>query len=95
MRTNKQSVNSDDNNILNKLKQSKATTLLFTFYFIATKENLNCISKESCLTLFNTLYFVSWPAGQVKPKNNFSEAISACPGQALILNPDNITEYTE
>ena len=37
--------------------------------------------------LFNTLYFVSLPVGQVKPKNNLPEAISACLGQALISNP--------
>ena len=37
--------------------------------------------------LFNTLYFVCLPVGQVKPKNNLPEAISACLGQALISNP--------
>ena len=37
--------------------------------------------------LFNTLYFVSLPVGQVKPKSNLSEAISACLGQALFSNP--------
>ena len=37
--------------------------------------------------LFNTLYFVSFPAEQVKPKNDFPEAISVCLGQALISNP--------
>ena len=37
--------------------------------------------------LFNTLYFVSLPIPQVKPKNNLPEAISACLGQALISNP--------
>ena len=39
---------------------------------------------------FNMLYFVSLPVGQVKPKNNLPEAISACLGQALISNPDFI-----
>ena len=34
--------------------------------------------------LFSTLYFVGLPVGQVKPKNNLPEAISACLGQALI-----------
>ena len=40
--------------------------------------------------LFNTLCFVSLPVGQVKPKNNLPEAISACSGQALISNPGTI-----
>ena len=37
--------------------------------------------------MFNTLYFVNLQVGQVKPKNNLPEAISACLGQALISNP--------
>ena len=37
--------------------------------------------------LFNSLYFVTLPVGQVKLKNNLPEAITACLGQALISNP--------
>ena len=37
--------------------------------------------------LFSMLCFVSLPPGQVWPKNNLCETISACLGQALILNP--------
>ena len=32
--------------------------------------------------LFNTLYFVSLPVGQDKPKNSLPKAISACIRQA-------------
>ena len=37
--------------------------------------------------LFNMLYFVGLPFGQVKQNNNLLEAKSACLGQALISNP--------
>ena len=39
------------------------------------------------MILLDALHFVCMPVGQVKPKNNLPEAIAACFGQALILNP--------
>ena len=38
------------------------------------------------MILFNTLYFVSLPVGQVKPKNNLREEILACLEQAGSVN---------
>ena len=43
--------------------------------------------------LFNALYFVNLPVGQVKPKNNLLEAILGCIGHALISNPDLATSF--
>ena len=83
VRTIKESVYGDDCKVL---KYTKRQLSLLPFYFTATKSGLNCISKQSYLMLFNTLYFVSLPVVQVKPKNNFSEAVSACLWQALITN---------
>ena len=37
--------------------------------------------------LFDMMHFVSFPVGQVKPKNNLPEAVLVCLGQALISNP--------
>ena len=39
--------------------------------------------------LFNMLYFVRLPIGQVEAKNYLPEVISACLKQALILNVEN------
>ena len=44
--------------------------------------------------LFNSLYFVGLPVGQVNPKNNLPEAILACIGQALISNPEFVPKTT-
>ena len=80
-RTIKQSVNCDNYKLFNKIKQATAfsTNIL---YFIATKSDLTCVSKKFCLMLFNKLYFFSLHVGQVRPKNNLPEAISACLGPA-------------
>ena len=38
--------------------------------------------------LFDLLYFVNLPVGQVKREDNLPEAISTCLGQALISSPE-------
>ena len=70
---------------LTKKSKQQLSLLTLQYIFYCNKSGAK-LRFEIILFMLNTLYFVSLPVGQVKPKNNLPEAISACLGQALLSN---------